>query len=134
LRRRYERRFVAFAPLRLDGEDIAYVLLMGRKARLRAMVSKRSDSLKRSGPAASRTLLDVVVFACPFLGFVQFANGFLDMLQRLGAMATPFSACMLQVIVCLLQRITSRINFAWHIVLGRLRQERAWGHENCYGK
>ena len=43
--RRGEPLFVAFDLLRLDGEDMRYVPLMDRKAKLRALVSSKSDSL-----------------------------------------------------------------------------------------
>jgi bifunctional non-homologous end joining protein LigD len=45
LHRRGEPRFVAFDLLRIDGEDLRYVPLMERKAKLRALVSKRNDHL-----------------------------------------------------------------------------------------
>lgn len=43
--RRGEPVFVAFDLLRLDGEDLRYVPPMERKAKLRALVSSKSESL-----------------------------------------------------------------------------------------
>jgi bifunctional non-homologous end joining protein LigD len=43
--RRGEPRYVAFDVLRLDGEDLRYVPLMERKAKLRALLSNHSDRL-----------------------------------------------------------------------------------------
>jgi len=45
LHRRGEPLFVAFDLLRIDGEDLRYIPLMERKAKLRALVPKRSDHL-----------------------------------------------------------------------------------------
>lgn len=45
LHRKGEPRFIAFDLLRIDGEDLCYVPLMERKAKLRALVSNRSDHL-----------------------------------------------------------------------------------------
>src|SRR5215472_8569425 len=45
LHRRGEPLYVAFDLLRIDGEDLRYVPLMERKAKLRALVSKGSDHM-----------------------------------------------------------------------------------------
>jgi bifunctional non-homologous end joining protein LigD len=45
LHRHGEPRFVAFDLLRIDGEDLRYVPLMERKAKLRALVSNKNDHL-----------------------------------------------------------------------------------------
>jgi bifunctional non-homologous end joining protein LigD len=45
LHHRGEPRFVAFDLLRIDGEDLRYVPLMERKAKLRALMPKRTDHL-----------------------------------------------------------------------------------------
>ena len=45
LHHRGEPRFVAFDLLRIDGEDLTYVPLTERKAKLRALVSNQSEHL-----------------------------------------------------------------------------------------